>query len=87
MSKKSTNQEDKSDTQTLSSAFQEILDAYKKQTPISLRLMDLYMIFCVILGVSQFVYCFTIGTYPYNAFLAGFGSSVASFVLTDPAQK
>nr|GAT53804.1 defender against cell death 1 [Mycena chlorophos] len=33
-------------------------------------------------GIVQFLYCVLVTTYPYNAFLAGFSSTVGQFVLT-----
>ncbi|KAJ1960921.1 oligosaccharyltransferase complex subunit epsilon, partial [Dimargaris xerosporica] len=42
-------------------------------------LIDAYIAFTVVVGVLQFVYCLLISSFPYNAFLAGFGSAVASF--------
>ncbi|OMH80628.1 Dolichyl-diphosphooligosaccharide-protein glycosyltransferase subunit DAD1 [Zancudomyces culisetae] len=67
---------------SISSVYSEALEKYKSETPEKLKLLDLYMVFCVLLGVLQAVYLLVVGTYPYNAFLAGFGSAVASFVLS-----
>ncbi|KAJ2863303.1 oligosaccharyltransferase complex subunit epsilon [Coemansia asiatica] len=53
---------------------------YAANTPQRLKVIDAYMAFCVVVGVLQFVYCGLAGTFPYNAFLAGFGSAVACFV-------
>ena len=32
-------------------------------------------------GIVQFVYCCLVGTFPFNSFLSGFISAVASFIL------
>jgi len=32
-------------------------------------------------GILQFTYCVLVTNYPFNAFLAGFGSTVGQFVL------
>ncbi|KAJ2713694.1 Dolichyl-diphosphooligosaccharide-protein glycosyltransferase subunit dad1 [Coemansia spiralis] len=53
---------------------------YAAGTPLRLRAIDAYMAFCVAVGVVQLAYCVLVGTFPYNAFLAGFGSAVACFV-------
>ncbi|KAI9505010.1 hypothetical protein BX070DRAFT_189113 [Coemansia spiralis] len=53
---------------------------YMAQTPQRLKVVDTYMVFCVLVGLVQFTYCALAGTFPYNAFLAGFGSAVACFV-------
>jgi hypothetical protein len=36
----------------------------------------------VLTGIVQFVYCALVGTFPFNAFLSGFISTVGSFILT-----
>ncbi|KAJ2471078.1 oligosaccharyltransferase complex subunit epsilon [Coemansia sp. RSA 2322] len=53
---------------------------YSRETPLRLKLIDTYMAFCVAVGLAQFAYCLLVGTFPYNAFLAGFGSAVSCFV-------
>ncbi|KAJ2726716.1 oligosaccharyltransferase complex subunit epsilon [Coemansia sp. Benny D115] len=67
-----------------STAFSDIVSSlvrdYTTRTPQRLKVIDTYMVFCVAVGILQFLYCATAGTFPYNAFLAGFGSAVACFV-------
>jgi len=46
--------------------------SWKLWTPTSSTLLT---------GIIQFVYCCIVGTFPFNSFLSGFISSVASFVL------
>ncbi|KAI7857492.1 DAD/Ost2 [Circinella umbellata] len=55
--------------------------AYKKDTPKSLKLIDVYLVYILFSGIAQFIYMILAGTFPYNAFLAGFISTVGSFVL------
>ena len=38
------------------------------------------MAYCVVTGLLQVIYASLVGTHPYNAFIAGFGSAVGSFV-------
>jgi oligosaccharyltransferase complex subunit epsilon len=45
------------------------------------KLLDIFMIFCMVTGMTQFIYFSLNGSYQYNAFLGGFCSSVGSFVL------
>ena len=54
---------------------------YQRTTPKRLKLIDAYMFYILLTGIIQFVYCLLVGTFPFNAFLAGFISCVASFVL------
>jgi oligosaccharyltransferase complex subunit epsilon len=55
---------------------------YRESTPGLLRLTDVYLAYILLTGVIQFVYCCLVGTFPFNSFLAGFISTVGSFVLT-----
>ncbi|MTV28808.1 hypothetical protein FTX61_26040 [Nitriliruptoraceae bacterium ZYF776] len=59
----------------------DILREYKQTTALKLRLIDLYLLYVFLTGVIQFLYCCLVGTFPFNAFLAGFISTVASFIL------
>jgi oligosaccharyltransferase complex subunit epsilon len=64
-----------------------LYDDYKVSTPKKIKLVDAYM-FCIMLtGIIQFVYCCLVGTFPFNAFLSGFISTVASFVLAGKFSK
>merc|ERR1711971_750863 len=56
-------------------------EEYTNKTPVKLKLIDAYLAYVFFTGVFQFVYVCLVGTFPFNAFLAGFISSVASFVL------
>ncbi|XP_076810535.1 dolichyl-diphosphooligosaccharide--protein glycosyltransferase subunit DAD1-like [Clavelina lepadiformis] len=54
---------------------------YIAKTPQKLKIIDAYLTYILITGVLQFVYCALVGTFPFNSFLSGFISCVASFVL------
>ncbi|KAF8495158.1 DAD family-domain-containing protein [Russula emetica] len=56
--------------------------AYLNTTPSRLKLVDAFLVFLVLTGVIQFVYCVLVTSFPFNAFLAGFASTVGQFVLT-----
>ncbi|CAG8617928.1 7008_t:CDS:2 [Ambispora leptoticha] len=62
-------------------AIDKLLKSYNKETPQNLKLIDAYLAFILVSGILQFVYVILVGTYPYNAFLAGFISTVGQFVL------
>ncbi|EPZ31928.1 DAD/Ost2 domain-containing protein [Rozella allomycis CSF55] len=62
-------------------AFEQVKASYYQNTPWKLKIIDSYLLFCVLTGIIQFVYCALVGTFPYNAFLSGFGTSVGCFVL------
>jgi DAD family len=45
--------------------------AYLNTTPSRLKLVDAFLVFLVLSGVIQFVYCVLVTSFPFNAFLAG----------------
>jgi len=51
-------------------------------TPSKLKTIDAFLVFIMLSGIMQFVYCVAVTNYPFNAFLAGFSSTVGQFVLT-----
>ncbi|KAK4550123.1 hypothetical protein LTR36_003090 [Oleoguttula mirabilis] len=55
---------------------------YVDKTPQRVKLLDAFMVFLLVVGVLQFVYCVIAGNYPFNAFLSGFSATVGQFVLT-----
>ncbi|KAI3384263.1 hypothetical protein SNEBB_010750 [Seison nebaliae] len=54
---------------------------YNISTPRKLKLVDVYLGYVMVTGIIQFLYCCLVGTFPFNAFLSGFISTIASFVL------
>ncbi|KAJ6538970.1 defender against cell death 1 [Mycena capillaripes] len=65
-----------------SSAVQTLWKAYNDQTSDRLKFIDAFLVFLMLSGIVQFAYCVLVTTFPYNAFLSGFGSTVGQFVLT-----
>jgi len=58
-----------------------LYNEYTTKTPQKLKLIDAYLGYIMCTGVMQFLYCCLVGTFPFNSFLSGFISTVASFVL------
>jgi len=56
-------------------------EEYQGSTPKKLKIIDAYLLYILLTGIVQFAYCCLVGTFPFNSFLSGFISSVASFVL------
>ncbi|EFN82391.1 dolichyl-diphosphooligosaccharide--protein glycosyltransferase subunit DAD1 [Harpegnathos saltator] len=54
---------------------------YTKNTPKKLKIIDAYLLYVFLTGVTQFVYCCLVGTFPFNSFLSGFISCVSCFIL------
>ncbi|KAF8485337.1 defender against cell death 1 [Russula ochroleuca] len=63
-------------------ALDTLWGAYLNTTPSRLKTVDAFLVFLVLSGVIQFVYCVLVTSFPFNAFLAGFASTVGQFVLT-----
>ncbi|KAF7555629.1 hypothetical protein G7046_g6497 [Stylonectria norvegica] len=62
--------------------LQNIHDYYMDATPQRTKLVDVFLLFLVVVGALQFLYCVLAGNYPFNAFLSGFSATVGQFVLT-----
>lgn len=54
---------------------------YAKNTPKKIKIIDSYLLYILVTGISQFIYCGLVGTFPFNSFLSGFISTVSCFVL------
>ncbi|BGP16508.1 hypothetical protein JCM10213_001154 [Rhodosporidiobolus nylandii] len=62
-------------------SVQTLWEAYQRETPSRLKLIDVFMLFLMLTGIAQFVYCLAITNYPFNAFIGGFAATVGQFVL------
>uniref|UniRef100_A0A0N4ZU34 Dolichyl-diphosphooligosaccharide--protein glycosyltransferase subunit DAD1 n=1 Tax=Parastrongyloides trichosuri TaxID=131310 RepID=A0A0N4ZU34_PARTI len=74
--------------------LKQLYEDYGKNTSKKLKIIDAYMVYILITGIVQFLYCILLTSFPFNAFIAGFISTVASFVLAaslrsqvDPANR
>jgi len=56
--------------------------AYNEETPDRLKFIDAFLFFIMLSGAAQFLYLVVVTDFPFNAFLAGFSSSIGQFVLT-----
>lgn len=56
-------------------------DEYANHTSKKLKMIDAYLLYILLTGIVQFVYCCLVGTFPFNSFLSGFISTVSCFVL------
>ncbi|KAG5654667.1 hypothetical protein H0H81_009916 [Sphagnurus paluster] len=72
----------KSSSPAASNVVHSLWKAYSDQTSDRLKFIDAFLVFLMLSGVAQFLYCILITDYPFNAFLAGFSSNVGQFVLT-----
>lgn len=62
--------------------IQELWEAYNEKCPTQLKIIDAYLAYVISTGIIQFLYCCLVGTFPFNAFLGGFISSVGCAALT-----
>lgn len=65
----------------LKTVLTKFYDEYQNNTPKKLKLIDSYLLYILLTGIMQFVYCVAVGTFPFNSFLSGFISTVSCFVL------
>ncbi|EJD01287.1 defender against death DAD protein [Fomitiporia mediterranea MF3/22] len=72
----------KGSTASLNPAIQSLWKSYNVDTSPRLKLIDAFLVFIMLTGIAQFLYCILVTNFPFNAFLAGFASSVGQFVLT-----
>eukprot|EP01116_Phalansterium_solitarium_P010005 TRINITY_DN24384_c0_g1_i1.p1 TRINITY_DN24384_c0_g1~~TRINITY_DN24384_c0_g1_i1.p1 ORF type:complete len:120 (+),score=11.98 TRINITY_DN24384_c0_g1_i1:32-361(+) len=63
------------------SLFKEFQRGYSDRTPRLTKIIDVFLLYVLLTGVLEFVYCAIVGTFPFNSFLAGFISTVGTFVL------
>ena len=55
-----------------SHAVQSLLKAYNENTSARLKTIDAFLIFLMLSGIAQFLYCILVSNFPFNAFLAGY---------------
>lgn len=60
-----------SKTTSTSNAISSLWTAYSKETPARLKLIDAFLVFLMLSGAIQFLYCILVSNFPFNAFLAG----------------
>ncbi|KAJ9475694.1 Dolichyl-diphosphooligosaccharide--protein glycosyltransferase subunit OST2 [Pseudozyma hubeiensis] len=58
-----------------------LYSSYVDSTPKKLKVIDAFLVFLMLSGIIQFVYCALITNFPFNSFIAGFASTVGQFVL------
>ncbi|KAI5623507.1 dolichyl-diphosphooligosaccharide--protein glycosyltransferase subunit DAD1, partial [Silurus asotus] len=63
------------------SVLSRFLTEYSSSTSPKLKVIDAYLLYMLLTGAFQFLYCTLVGTFPFNSFLAGFISCVGSFTL------
>ncbi|KAM6990220.1 dolichyl-diphosphooligosaccharide--protein glycosyltransferase subunit DAD1 [Tautogolabrus adspersus] len=63
------------------SVVSRFLEEYTTTTPNKLKVVDSYLLYILLTGALQFLYCLLVGTFPFNSFLSGFISCVGAFIL------
>lgn len=53
-------------------AVQSLWKAYNETTSPRLKFIDAFLVFLMVSGILQFVYCVLVTNFPFNAFLAGY---------------
>jgi len=58
-------------TPSATTAVESLWKAYSDNTSKRLKFVDSFLLFLMLSGIVQFVYCILVSDFPYNAFLAG----------------
>lgn len=73
---------DKHPEATFASAVSNLVTTYRANTHNKLKILDIFIVFCVLLAGTQLFYCLAVGTFPFNSFLSGFFGAVGAAILT-----
>ncbi|BEJ11949.1 hypothetical protein CspHIS471_0204090 [Cutaneotrichosporon sp. HIS471] len=65
----------------LQSSLTTLVSNYRSTVPARVKLIDCFLLFLIISGVTQFAYRLLVTSHPYGAFVGGFGSTVGQFCL------
>lgn len=78
---------------SINTVFRTFFDEYKK-TPMRIKVLDCFLLYALATAAVQVAYVAVVGTFPFNAFLAGMFSTLGFFALTaclriqvDPSNK
>lgn len=63
-------------------SLEESYKHYRSSLTAKTMLIDSFLVFLVLVAAYQFVFAVVFGSFPFNAFLGGFISTVGQFVLT-----
>lgn len=72
----------KENSETILVLLEEFYKNYSDKTKNQTKLIDLFLVFQLAVGLLQLFYVIIVGTFPYNSFLSGFISCAGLFVLT-----
>ncbi|KAL7420339.1 oligosaccharyltransferase complex subunit epsilon [Cryptotrichosporon argae] len=70
-----------SSASAISSSLSTLAQNYGATKPARVKLIDVFLLALVLAGIQQFAYRVVVTSFPYNAFLGGFGATVGQFVL------
>lgn len=62
----------KSTSSSTGSAIQQLWKSYLDDTPSKLKTIDAFLVFIMLSGIFQFLYCILVTNFPFNAFLSGY---------------
>lgn len=72
---------------SLSAIASNLYHNYITTTSKKIKIIDVYLLYILLTGIIQFVYCVLVGTFPFNSFLSGFISTVGCFALTGMSKR
>lgn len=81
MASTKTNTKGSQPSSAVNSALNSLWGSYQQETSPRLKLVDAFLVFIMLSGIAQFLYCILVINYPFNAFLAGSVSLHIVFLL------
>lgn len=66
---------------TIAASFLALKSCYEKETSPTVKIVDIYLLWCVVSGLSQLALCIINRGHLLQQFLASFVSSLATFVI------
>lgn len=55
---------------------------YKKTGTLKTKIIDVYLAYVLVTGITQLIYALVVGSFPFNSLVSGLISTVGCFVLT-----
>ncbi|EAS00602.1 dolichyl-diphosphooligosaccharide-protein glycosyltransferase subunit DAD1, putative (macronuclear) [Tetrahymena thermophila SB210] len=62
--------------------FRTFWNSYKKNTPSKIKLMDAFVVYCIMIICIQFFYYFVVGNFPQNSLIIGIFAPLGSATFT-----
>ena len=79
--KSSVQVQSKVSSSTVQTSVESLWKSYNANTSSRLKLIDTFLVFIMLTGITQFLYCILVTNFPFNAFLAGYVLPVNTYMV------